>query len=856
MTLRKLVPEMQARILASVLAIVQLVACGPVLHSQTADQAWLKFSRLHGNQPVPMVVKRLGNGDLERSAADELSAGLSGLYGVLLQQGNGAFNGTIVVGTLREVRSACPDMPALRDPGPDGYWLYRTRLEGRNVLVVAGGDERGTLYGVYALLRRLTTGLKISSLSEQSTPAMPIRWVDEWDNFDGSIERGYAGRSIFFDDGQVRADLAPVREYARLLASVGINAVNINNVNNSTAILDKKMIAGLARVADVMRPYGVRLAVSVDIASPLMIGGLKTFDPLDPAVQKFWNAKVNAVYKAVPDFAGFTVKADSEGQPGPASYGRTPADAANMLAEALKPHGGIVLYRAFVYNHHLDWRDPRADRARAAYDIFHELDGEFAPNVVVQIKEGPIDFQVREPISPLFAGLHHTASAMELQITQEYTGQQRHMVYLAPMWKWVLDFDLHANREEQTPVKRIVTGAAFHLPLGGIVGVAGIGRDGWLGSPMALANLYAFGRLAWDPELDPAAIAHEWARQTFAPGQNGHFGQAEEDIVVDLLMRSWPAYENYTGPLGLQTLTDITGSHYGPNIESSERNGWGQWHNADSNGIGKDRTVASGSGYASQYSPFLAGLYESPKTTPDNLVLFFHHLPYTWRLHSGNTIIQTIYDTHYDGAQEASRFVGEWKKLEGHIDPNLYADVLSRFEYQAGHAIVWRDAIVQYFFQLSGIDDDKGRAGKFPGRMEAEEGRVMGYSVVNVKPWEDASRGKAVICNNSSSCSVEWTYSGAAGRYDIAVEYFDLSRGAAKYTVAVNGRELASWTADALLPSRTPHGDNSTRKVIHSVDLKPGEVIHVQGIPDGNDKAAIDYVEIGPSSIDVDVRDQ
>jgi alpha-glucuronidase len=847
LTSRKLVTAVQSGVLASVLAVVQLVGLGLMLHPQTADQAWLKFSRLQENLPVTMVVKPLGKGDLERSAADELRADLLGLYGALYQPNSSAINETIVVGTLREVQHAYPDIPAQRNLGPDGYWLYCTQLEGRDVLIVAGGDERGALYGVYALLRRLTTGLKISSLNEQSSPAMPIRWVDEWDNFDGTIERGYAGRSIFFEGGQVRADLAPVREYARLLASVGINAVNVNNVNNSASILDEKMIAGLARVAAVMRPYGVRLAVSVDIASPQMIGGLKTFDPLDPAVQKFWNAKVNAIYSAVPDFAGFTVKADSEGQPGPASYGRTPADAANMLAEALRPHGGIVLYRAFVYDHHLDWRDPKADRARAAYDIFHELDGKFASNVVVQIKEGPIDFQVREPISTLFTGLHRTASAMELQITQEYTGQQRHMVYLAPMWKWVLDFDLHASREAQTPVKRIVTGTAFHQPLGGIVGVAGIGRDGWLGSPMALANLYAFGRLAWDPELDPALIAHEWALQTFTPGQNGHFGQAEENIVVDLLMRSWPAYENYTGPLGLQTLTDITGSHYGPNIESSERNGWGQWHNADSNGIGKDRTAATGSGYAAQYPPFLAGLYESPKTTPDNLVLFFHHLPYTWRLHSGNTIIQTIYDTHYDGAQEASRFVGEWKKLEGHIDSSLYADVFSRFEYQAGHAIVWRDAIVQYFLKLSGIDDDKGRTEKFPGRMEAEEGRLMGYSVVNVKPWEDASRGRAVVCNNSSSCSVEWTYAGAAGRYDLAVEYFDLSRGAAKYIVAVNGRELASWTANASLPSRSLHGDNSTRKVIHFVDLRPGEVIHIQGMPDGNDKAAIDYIEIVPS---------
>ena len=331
----------------------------------------------------------------------------------------------------------------------------------------------------------------------------------------GWIDRAWVrGAQHLFSGGEVRADLAPVREYARLLASVGINAVNVNNVNNAAPFLDDKMIAGLKRIADAMRPFGVRLALSVDFASPQKIGGLKSYDPLDASVQGFWKSKVESIYKSIPDFAGFTVKADSEGQPGPASYGRTPADAANQLAAVLAPYGGVVLYRAFVYNHHLNWRDPKADRARAAYDIFHSLDGKFASNVVVQIKEGPIDFQVREPASPLFAGLRRTSSAMELQITQEYTGQQRHLVYLAPMWKSVLDFDFHVRKGEQTSVKRIVAGTAFQQPLGGLVGVACIGREGWLGSPLALANLYAFGRLAWDPELDPAVIARESTRQT------------------------------------------------------------------------------------------------------------------------------------------------------------------------------------------------------------------------------------------------------------------------------------------------------------------------------------------------------
>ena len=568
---------------------------------------------------------------------------------------------------------------------------------------------------------------------------MPIRWVDEWDNADGSIERGYAGRSIFFDNGRVRDDLAPVAEYARLLASIGINGCNLNNVNNAAVFLTPQMLEGISRIAETMRPYGVRVALSVDIASPQKIGGLNTYDPLDPAVKNWWATKANEIYDVIPDFAGFTVKADSEGQPGPASFGRTPADAANSLASALAPHSGVVLYRAFVYNHHADWRDPKADRARAAYDIFHPLDGKFAPNVIVQTKEGPIDFQVREPVSPLFGGLTQTNQAMEFQITQEYTGQQRHLVYLAPMWKQVLDFDMRVGGAS-TPVKQIIAGKSFHRPLGGIVGVAGIGQQAWLGSPLALANLYAFGRLAWNPDLTAEQIAGEWTRLTISTDPT------VVRTVTRMLMQSWPAYESYTGPLGLQTLTDITGSHYGPNIESSENNGWGQWHRADHDGVGMDRTVATGTGFVGQYSPDVAKVYESAATTPDDLLLFFHHVPYTYKLRDGKTVIQYLYDSHYQGAAQAAHFVDDWKTLKERINPELYADMLPRLQYQAGHAIVWRDAITQYFLKLSGIPDDRDRAGHYPGRLEAEDAHLTGYKVIDVNPWEDASRGKAVSC--------------------------------------------------------------------------------------------------------------
>jgi alpha-glucuronidase len=826
--------------------------------AQTAAQAWLKYRFLGKSLTVPTRVSTLGQSLLEQSAAIELRRGLLSLSGgAPLEQGPNI----ILLGTVQEMRARQPKttVPSL---GPDEFLITARHGDLTREIDIVGGNDRAILYGAFALLRNLAQGIDMSKADIREHPAMPVRWVDEWDNADGSIERGYAGRSIFFDNGHVRDDLAPVAEYARLLASVGINGCNLNNVNNAAVFLTPQMLEGIARIAEAMRPYGVRVALSVDIASPQKIGGLNTYDPLDPSVKNWWATKVNEIYALIPDFAGFTVKADSEGQPGPASFGRTPADAANTLATALAPHSGVVLYRAFVYNHHADWRDPKADRARAAYDIFHPLDGKFAPNVIIQTKEGPIDFQVREPVSPLFGGLTQTSQAMEVQITQEYTGQQRHLVYLAPMWKQVLDFDMRVGGAS-TPVREIVAGKSFHRTLGGMIGVAGIGQQAWLGSPLALANLYAFGRLAWNPDLTPEQIADEWTRQTISNNP------AVVRVVTKMLMQSWPAYESYTGPLGLQTLTDITGSHYGPNIESSENNGWGQWHRADHNGLGMDRTVATGTGYVGQYSPDVAKVYESAATTPDDLLLFFHHVPYTWKLHDGKTVIQYLYDSHYDGAAQAAHFVDDWESLKGRIDPELYADMLPRLQYQAGHAIVWRDAVTQYFLKLSGIPDDRGRAGHYPNRLEAETARLTGYKVIEVNPWEDASGGKAVTCHDTTSvvpdkpekdygasapaptCAAEWTYNAQPGRFNIAVQYFDLQGGVAKFSLEINGQTPtpdASWSADATLPTSHLHADNSTRHIVHNVGLKPGDKIRIEGTPGGTDPAALDYIEILPAT--------
>jgi alpha-glucuronidase len=839
--------------------------------AQTADQAWL---REPSHPALFGKVVALGDGAIERSAVEELKSSVtqpaSDPYEPRMRAWHA--NAITVIGTAAEVRKGYPRFPVPSNLAPEEYWIWNNGSDEHSVTVIAGGDDRGALYGAFALLRYPLEGMtdppeKLPSFHTQplrSRPVMPIRWVDEWDNFNGTVERGYAGRSIFFENNKVREDLSAVSEYARLLASVGINGCNVNNVNGAAPFLIADNLPQLARIADAMRPWGVRMALSVDIASPQKIGGLKTFDPLDPDVKEWWDTKVGEIYALIPDFAGFTVKADSEGQPGPNSYGRSPADAANLLAAALAPHGGVVLYRAFVYNNHLDYNDLKADRARAAYDIFHPLDGKFLPNVIVQVKEGPIDFQAQEPVSPTFAGLEKTGTAMEVQITQEYLGQQRHLVYIAPMWKWVLDFDLRAQNRS-TPVKSIIAGKTFNHSLGGMIGVASVGRDGWLGSPLAMANLYAFGRLAWNPNLTPDEIAAEWTKQSIG---------TDPQIVstVDkMLMQSWPAYVDYTGPLGTQTLTDITGSHYGPNIEASERNGWGQWHRDDAEGIGMDRTVATGTGFIGQYPPQVAKIYESLATTPDNLVLFFHHVPYTYKLHSGKTVIQYIYDSHYQGAAEAAHLGDEWATLKDKIDPKLYNDVRARLEYQAGHAIVWRDAIVQYFLKRSGVPDAEGRAGHYPGRLEAEDARLTGYKIINVTPWEDASGGKAVSCPaptavpsntqpdhsivetppGTSTCSAEWTYSGPAGRFNIAVQYFDLQPGTAHFTLSLNSQQAVSWSSNDTLPSRRPNGDNSTRFTYrgddsHGVELKPGDTIQVQGILDGSDPAALDYIEMDP----------
>jgi len=619
-----------------------------------------------------------------------------------------------------------------------------------------------------------------------------------------------------------------------MLASLGINGASINNVNVNPRILEPDFLPEIVRIADTLRPWGVRTVLSVDFGSPQKVGGLDTFDPLDPEVIAWWAAKTDEIYRAVPDLGGFIVKADSEGRVGPSVYARTHADAANVVARALKPHGGLIFYRGFVYDNKMDWRNLKNDRARAADDNFRALDGKFDNNVVIQIKNGPIDFQVREPVSPLFGTLAKTKEAIELQITQEYMGQARHAVFLVPMWKEALDFDLRVN-DRAAPVKSQVSA---------IVGVSNAGMDNnWFGNHMSQANLYGFGRLAWNPDLSARQIAGEWTRLTF--GNDPKVLQT----IVDMQLSSWRTYENYTGPLGLQTLTDITGNHYGVNVEASERNGWGQWHRADTEGdnkgVGMDRTVATGTGFIGQYAPAVARIYESLATCPDNLLLFMHHVPYTHALHSGKTVIQYLYDSHYEGAEAVEGYVRNWKSVQGRVDEQRYGEVLAQLEYQAGQAEVWRDAVSNWFLRASGIPDAKGRVGNYPGRLEAESAKLEGYQPIDVTPWEDASGGKAVECA-AAKCATTFVYHGSPGIFQIRVRYFDTNSGVSRFRALLANKVIGDWTAADRLPTRKIDSTSSSLYTMERISLRPGDEIRIDGTPDGGETAALDYIEITP----------
>lgn len=813
------------------------------LHAENGADAWLRYAPLDGvtaaqyRASLPAAVASYGSSPVARSAQRELIRGIRGmLVRTMRTPGGLPSESAIILGTLAEL---APQFRLEAEIPPDGYWLTTATANGVSHTVITGANDRGVLYGVFGFLRKIGLGEPIANLNEKQSPYADVRWVNQWDNLDGSVERGYGGRSIFWENLHAREDLSRVGEYGRLLASLGISACSISNVNANPRVLASDFLPQVARIAEAFRPWGVRVAVAVDFGSPKTLGGLDTFDPLDARTMAWWKAKADELYTAIPDLAGFVLKADSEGRVGPSTYGRTHADAANVVARGLQSHGGLLFYRGFVYDHHADWTNPKNDRGRAAYDNFQPLDGKFDDNVIVQIKHGPIDFQVREPASPLFGALEKTNQAIELQITQEYFGQSRHNVFLVPMWKEALDFDMHA-RQGVTPVKALVAGKTFLRPTGGFVGVANVGLDeNWSGNHLSQANLYGFGRLAWNPDLSAQGIAEEWAKLTF-----GNDAKTVETIA-SMQLGSWRTFENYTGPLGLQTLTDIVGDHYGVAVEASERNGWGQWHNADAQGAGMERTVAHGTGFIGQYRSAVAKIYESLETCPDDLLLFLHHVPYTHKLHSGKTVIQYIYDAHYEGADAVAGWVPGWKALHGRMDDRRYNEILAQLEYQAAHTEVWRDAVNNWFHRASGIADAKNRVGHHPGRSEAEAMKLEGYTIRDITPWEAASSGKAVACA-AAKCTAGLRYEGAPGWHTLHIQYFDLSGAVSRFRLWVGNQLVDEWSAADHLPARKLDASSSTRRVVAGVALRTGDEIRIEGIPEGRELAAIDYIAILP----------
>lgn len=655
------------------------------------EQAWLNYRKVNGyddKEYLKRIVVQQKKGCTE-SAVDELKCALAAMFNIVPE---------IIYG---ESDSKGVHLKLLKDEylGEEGY---RIQEENGNI-VISGNTDRAVLYGVFELIRTVVQEKRLKGLDKEQIPSNPLRMINHWDNIDGSIERGYSGESFYFKNGEIIVDQRTV-DYARLMSSVGINAIVINNVNvlgDATALISDRYFEKLTQIARIFKSYGIKLLLSLNYAAPIELGGLNTADPLDQGVISWWQKKAEEVFKNIPNFGGFLVKADSEGRPGPFTYGRDHAEGANMLAKAVKPYDGIIIWRCFVYNCQQDWRDLKTDRAKAGYDNFMPLDGNFDDNVILQIKNGPMDFQVREPISPLFGSMKKTNQILEVQIAQEYTGQQRHVCYLIPMFKEVLEFRTHCGVENDT-VAEIISGKTYNTTLCGFSAVTNTGDDeNWTGHDFAAANLYGYGRLAWDTDLSSEAIAEEWIRMTYS--------NKREVIssIQKILMMSWPAYEKYTSPLGIGWMVNPS-HHYGPNVDGYEYDRWGTYHRATHATIGVDRTT-KGTGYTTQYFEPNMSMYECIDSCPEELLLFFHKVPYTYKLKSGVSLIQHIYDTHFEGVDDVEEMVTEWKSMKEYVDSIVYERALERLEGQLEHSKEWRDVINSYFYRKTLIDDENNR---------------------------------------------------------------------------------------------------------------------------------------------------
>lgn len=656
------------------------------------EQAWLSYRRIEEDSEWRGIGRIYADEDdfITGNAVRELRKAWSEMTGADLMLYPGSRETQQAGSIIFRQEEGC---------GPEGYHVFE---EGGSV-VIAASTDRGWLYGAFELIQQMQMENPLSGLDVRKEPVMPLRMLNHWDNMDGSIERGYSGNSFFFEKDEILIDERTVT-YARLLASVGINGAVINNVNvkdAATWLITDRYFDKLRRLSEIFAGYGIKLFLSLNYAAPVELGQLDSADPLSEDVREWWKRRMQLVFGQIPDLGGFLIKADSEGRPGPFTYGRTHADGANMLAEAVEPYGGLIIWRCFVYNCKQDWRDYITDRARSGYDNFIELDGAFRDNVILQIKNGPMDFQVREPVHPLFGALKASNQMLEVQIAQEYTGQQRHVCYLIPMFKEVLAFRTYAAGTDDT-VMDIVSGKTFDQTTCGMAAVANTGNDeNWTGHDLAAANLYGFGRLAFTPSATAEELATEWIVRTFGKDQE------VREVLLFILMNSWKAYEMYNAPLGIGWMVNPA-YHYGPNVDGYEYDRWGTYHRADHAGIGVDRSH-NGTGYAGLYEEPNASMYDSPESCPDELLLFFHHMPYVHKLHSGKTVIQHIYDTHFEGVELVDEMVKRFEGLEGKLPDKAFGRMLERFRHQKEHAREWRDQINTYFYRKSGIADEKGR---------------------------------------------------------------------------------------------------------------------------------------------------
>ncbi len=670
--------------------------------ADNGHRLWLKYDRITNvnnykqyRYLLQQLVFRAGADVTSVAAKNELQRGLAGLLDLSPVENNQFVAGrTLIIGTPESNPLLHTKLVTdlLVQSGTEGFIIKATQLSGKNCIIIAANTGNGVLYGVFNFLRLLQTNQDISQLNITDSPRINYRILDHWDNLERTVERGYAGFSIW-NWHKLPGYVDPLYvDYARADASVGINGVVLNNVNANPLIITKEYLVKVAALANTFRPYGIKVYLSVRFSSPVEIGGLKTADPLDGQVQKWWKDKADEIYSYIPDFGGFLVKANSEGQPGPQTYGRSHADGANLLADALAPHKGIVMWRAFVYDNKVP-----DDRAKQAYNEFKPLDGKFKSNVIVQVKNGPVDFQPREPFHPLFGAMPGTPLMLEFQITQEYLGFSTHLVYLASLFKECLDADTYAKGKGST-VAKVIDGSLEGHKLSGIAGVGNIGTDAnWCGHPFAQANWFAFGRLAWNPELTSDAIADDWLRMTFSNDES--FVSPIKQMMLDSRENS----VNYMTPLGLHHIMG-TNTHYGPApwVDNAGRPDWNPvyYHKADSAGVGFDRT-GTGSNAVAQYAPQVRDEFEDLKTCPTKYLLWFHHVKWNYTMSSGNSLWNEMVQHYYTGAASVKTMQQTWGKMNGKVDAEQFEEVKQLLAIQEQEARWWRDACVQYFQTFS-----------------------------------------------------------------------------------------------------------------------------------------------------------